>query len=266
MGQYNAMFYILVGLVFIIFFIIGAIVFSYVNLVVRRLPVKESVFKGGNKCPKCGCKRKLKDSIPVLSHIFSGGRCRYCKEKLPKRDILIELMGGVISVILLIHYGVSPAMVTMFLLYTVLAIITFIDADTQEIPPVLNGLLLVIGVVSIWTMPHIDLLERVIGMFCISLPLYLIVLVIPDGFGGGDIKMMFAIGFFLGWKGTVAAFFIGVILGGVYGCFVLFSRKMGRKDHFALGPFLSVGIALSAYAGIGAALMNTYLGNFKITP
>jgi leader peptidase (prepilin peptidase)/N-methyltransferase len=104
------------------------------------------------------------------------------------------------------------------------------------------------------------LAERAIGVVCISVPLILIVLLVPGGFGGGDIKMMAASGLLLGWKGNVAAFFVGLILGGAYAVWLLAAKKKGRKEHFAFGPFLSIGIAASLYAGLGTTLVNAYLG------
>ena len=70
---------------------------------------------------------------------------------------------------------------------------------------------------------------------------------------------MAASGILLGWKGNLAAFFIGLIIGGVYGAFLLISGKKGRKEHFAFGPCLSIGIFVSAYAGIGMRIVDQYL-------
>lgn len=222
--------------ILILVFLVGVAVFAYLNEVIVRLPKKEKLL----------------------------GKSPHSSEKRSIRRLFIMLLGGVLAALVILYYHFTPAALTMFLLYSVLTVITFIDADTQEIPPVLNIIIFVLGVLSIWTMPGMPLLERIIGIFCISLPLYLIVLVIPDGFGGGDIKMMAAAGFFLGWKATLVAFFIGVVMGGAYGAFLLIAKKSDKKAHFAFGPFLSVGIAISAYAGIGVTLMNHYLEPFKI--
>jgi leader peptidase (prepilin peptidase)/N-methyltransferase len=138
-------------------------------------------------------------------------------------------------------------------------VIAVIDIDTQYIPPELNILLAVIGLLSNWTLPGPSLLERLIGAVCIALPLILIVLIIPEGFGWGDIKMMAASGVLLGWKGNIAAFFIGLVLGGIYGIWLLARKKKGRKEHFAFGPFLSIGIAVSMYAGVGTWLVSQYI-------
>lgn len=217
-------------------FCIGVLAFAFVNDCIMRIPAGEKVFQG---------------------------KCSLFMKHTSKRQWVVEILGGVIMIVVLLQYQLSFAALTMYLLYAVLTIITCIDWDTQEIPPQLNVAILVLGVISIFTIGQIGIVERIIGMLCISVPLYLIILVIPDGFGGGDIKMMFAAGFFLGWRATLVAFFIGLVLGGSYGVYLLAARKMGRKEHFAFGPFLAIGIAVSSYAGLGIYLMNLYLEPMK---
>jgi leader peptidase (prepilin peptidase)/N-methyltransferase len=252
-------YYILAAVITVLVFCIGATVFSYLNLVIARLPKKEKLIEKKSVCPLCGHAKRYRDMIPIVSYAVRKGKCPFCFQKTSVREPLVELLGGVVAVLLLPAYGISWQTFTMFLLYSVLAVITFIDADTQEIPPQLNVLLFVIGLLSLLTMPSIPLVSRLIGMVCISLPMYIIVLVC-NGFGGGDVKMMFAIGFFLGYKGTIAAFFIGVVLGGIYGIYLLLVKKKKGDTAFAFGPFLSVGIAISAYSGWGAQLLEWYLG------
>lgn len=256
---------ILKACIFIIVFLIGAVVFSFLNVVVARLPVEdgEKISTGRSKCPHCGHEWRIRESIPIFSWLYNKRKCVYCFETISPRYTLVELLGGILAVSVVVYYGLSPEALTLFLVYCILTTIAFIDADTQYIPPVLNIILAVLGVISIWTLPGPGLLERVIGVFCISVPLLLIVLIIPGGFGGGDIKMMAAAGVLLGWKANVAAFLIGVILGGVYGIYVLVTKKKGRKDHFAFGPFLSIGIAVAAYGGFGTYIVDLYLNMIK---
>lgn len=259
--------YLLKALILILVFMIGSTIFSYLNLIIEELPredaeetLKSRLLKKENLCPHCGHKWKLKESIPVISWLAARRKCNYCFEKISSRHTLIELLGGLLAAAVVIYYGISFAALTVFLVFVVLTLITFIDMDTQYIPPVLNIILGVLGIISIWSMPGVSVFDRAVGFVCISLPLLLIVLIVPDGFGGGDIKLMSAAGILLGWKGNVVAFFIGLVLGGAYGIYLLAVRKKGKKEHFAFGPFLSIGIAISLYAGVGTYLMNKYLG------
>lgn len=213
-------------------FLSGGVIFFYLGRLSRRLIFKET---------------EKQEDVKVL------------KKMTPAENRMVSLAGGILALVITGYYGMSMAALTLFLVSAVLVMITVIDAYTQTIPPVLNIVLGALGLVSILTMPGISVAERVIGFFCISVPMFLIVLLVPGGFGGGDIKMMAASGILLGWKGNLAAFFIGLIIGGVYGAFLLISGKKGRKEHFAFGPCLSIGIFVSAYAGIGMRIVDQYL-------
>lgn len=213
-------------------FLSGGVIFFYLGRLSRRLIFKET---------------EKQEDVNVL------------KKMTLAENRMVSLAGGILALVITGYYGMSMAALTLFLVSAVLVMITVIDAYTQTIPPVLNIILGALGLVSILTMPGISVAERVIGFFCISVPMFLIVLLVPGGFGGGDIKMMAASGILLGWKGNLAAFFIGLIIGGVYGAFLLISGKKGRKEHFAFGPCLSIGIFVSAYAGIGMRIVNQYL-------
>ena len=216
----------------LLIFLSGGVFFFYLGRLSRRLIFKET---------------EKQEDINVL------------KKMTPAENRMVSLAGGILALVITGYYGMSMAALTLFLVSAVLVMITVIDAYTQTIPPVLNIILGALGLVSILTMPGISVAERVIGFFCISVPMFLIVLLVPGGFGGGDIKMMAASGILLGWKGNLAAFFIGLIIGGVYGAFLLISGKKGRKEHFAFGPCLSIGIFVSAYAGIGMRIVDQYL-------
>lgn len=213
-------------------FLSGSVIFFYLGRLSRRLIFKET---------------EKQEDVNVL------------KKMTPAENRMVSLAGGILALVITGYYGMSMAALTLFLVSAVLVMITVIDAYTQMIPPVLNIILGALGLLSILTMPGISVAERVIGFFCISVPMFLIVLLVPGGFGGGDIKMMAASGILLGWKGNLAAFFIGLIIGGIYGAFLLISGKKGRKEHFAFGPCLSIGIFVSAYAGIGMRIVDQYL-------
>ena len=135
-----------------------------------------------------------------------------------------------------------------FAVLCILVVVTMIDADTMEIPDGLVIALFVCAVLAVFAGPALGFVSRAIGMFCISLPLLLIALIKPGAFGGGDVKLMAAAGFLLGWQATLVAAFIGITLGGGYGIYLLASHKKGAKEHFAFGPFLCIGIAAAMFA------------------
>ena len=130
----------------------------------------------------------------------------------------------------------------------ILLSVSLIDAETQTIPDRLNLALAVCGAVSVLLSPA-DWLPHIIGALCVSVPMFLLCLVIDGAFGGGDIKLMAAAGLFLGWQNTLLAMFFGIVFGGMYGIYLLAAKKAGKKDHFAFGPFLCAGIVIAMLFG-----------------
>ncbi len=248
-------FYVLISL---ILFMMGAVVFSYLNIVIQGLPVKDNLLKKHSECELCGHEQKFVDVVPIFSQIRFKGKCRYCGGSLKKRPLLIELMGGFLMLLCAAFYGISLQTFFVFIVLCDLTVITFIDADTQEIPPVLNIILLALGIASIWILDGPDIVERLIGVFAVSTPMFLLA-VLLNGFGGGDVKLMAAAGFLLGWKGVVAAFFIGVLGGGAYGAYLLITKKKDRKGYFAFGPFLCMGILIALINNFGDYLIQLYI-------
>lgn len=172
----------------------------------------------------------------------------------------IGLIGAISLGVAGFGYGINLQLFIVIALYLLLIIITFVDIDAQIIPPLFNIAIFILGVAAIWVFPDVTLMNRCVGFVCVSVPMLVIAWIVPGGFGGGDIKLMAAAGFLLGVKAIVVAFFIGLVLGGGYGIIALLLKKKGRKEHFAFGPCLSIGIAIAMYCNLGNILMNLYLG------
>jgi leader peptidase (prepilin peptidase)/N-methyltransferase len=226
---------------YVLTFIVGVLAFSFCSEMIIKIPQEKKIFEDGMSSFK----------------------------KPSAKSIVVQVLGGIMAVILVAFYGMGPEAVTVLVFWGILVTITFIDAATMEIPFFLNVAIFVLGVISIFTRggfvlsgDNLSLVSRLIGMLCISLPMFIIILIVPDGFGGGDIKLMFAAGFFLGWKATLIGFFFGLLIGGTQGVILLIRRRKGRKDHFALGPALAVGLMISTLWG--DAIMESYLNMMKI--
>jgi prepilin signal peptidase PulO-like enzyme (type II secretory pathway) len=133
--------------------------------------------------------------------------------------------------------------VVSFLLFCVLFTLSLIDMDTQEIPDRFHLCILILAILTILFVPiGIGLKSRLIAFVIISVPMFILAMIIPGAFGGGDIKLMAAAGLLLGIQGVILATFIGIITGGVYAVYLLVSKKNQRGGHFAFGPFLALGI------------------------
>lgn len=242
----------------LIIFFTGIAIFSFLNVVIYRVPCKLSFVSGRSMCPNCKKQLKAIDMFPVLNWIFLRGKCRFCKAPISLRYPAVELLGGAAAVVTALCYGWTFQSILIFTFLCILTVTAFVDYDTMEIP---NGFViaaLLTGVAAVFLFPETGLFSRLIGFFCVSLPLLLITLAIPGAFGGGDIKLMAACGFFLGWKLTLFAFFVAVLGGGAYGVWLLATKKKGRKEHFAFGPFLCAGMAAAVF--IGNPVIDWYAG------
>lgn len=248
------------GIVMILIFILGSCIFSFLNVVIYRLPRKMDFITGRSMCLSCGHVLGAFDMIPVLGWVILRGKCRYCGRKVSMRYPAVELLGGVLGVCCLHHYGMNQGAIVSFAFLCVLTVVSFVDLDTMEIPFSFVLAAGVVGILSCLFFPEISIFERGIGMVCVSLPLYLLTIPVPGAFGGGDIRLTAACGIFLGWKLNLLALFLAVMGGGIYGMWLLATKRKGKKDHFAFGPFLCVGMATAMFAGEN--ILNWYLGFF----
>ncbi|MCR4717934.1 MAG: prepilin peptidase [Lachnospiraceae bacterium] len=259
-------------------FIVGMCAFSFANVVIFRVPNEVSL-KTHMYCESCSENLKFYETIPVFSYIFLKGRCKRCGASIRVREFVNELIGGFLSVFILLRFGVNPVLTDTFrmneildislgqfnfslatvvkllgiitiLAYVVmLDIITLVDNDTMIIYDGFNIVVFVISIISIFTMPGMGIVERIIGIFVVSVPMYIIQLVIPNAFGGGDIKYLAASGLLLGWKLELVGVLIGILLGGFYGMYLMAAKNYDRKTHFAFGPFLCIGVLTAMFIG-----------------
>lgn len=134
---------------------------------------------------------------------------------------------------------------TVFTFFVLLAVIGWKDFKTMRIPDRMNLAVFLTGGCAIFTVPGPDIVERVFGMFAVSVPMLLVAMVTSGGFGGGDIKLAAAGGLFLGLEGNVLAVLLGLAAGGVWAAGMILCKKAGRRDVFPFGPFLCGGMMAS---------------------
>jgi leader peptidase (prepilin peptidase)/N-methyltransferase len=240
--------------------ILGLVVGSFLNVIIYRLPIGLSIAKGRSFCPQCQAPIKWSQNIPIISYLILGGKCKNCGKPIAIRYPLVETLTGLLSMVSFYVFGPSLQYLLVFVAMAILVVITFIDFDTMTIPNVLIIALMVPAILSFFVFPEPDLLARMIGIVSVSLPMLLLTVMIPDAFGGGDIKLMAVAGFFLGWVTTLLATFIALILGGAVAFYYILKK---RKDkHMAFGPYLCVGIYLSMH--FGSMIINWYLNLYGL--
>lgn len=180
------------------------------------------------------------------------------------RIVTAVLFGAAGGGLLAYKFGVGTKLILMLILFALLFMIAFIDVDTMEIPPYLNYLILFTGIAAIWLVDDVSLPERFIGMACVSVPMMIMDAIIPEAFGWGDIKLMLAAGFLLGWKIILAGFIFGIFIGGFIGVIVLIRKKKGGKDHMPFGPSLCLGISVAVL--YGNDIISWYTDMLKVPP
>ena len=246
------------ALTYIVIFLFGITVGSFLNVCIYRLPKGESVVTVPSHCMKCGKKLKWYELIPLFSYIFLRGRCSECKSPISAQYPLIEAANGILWCILFRRFSMTPVFFLACGMCSALVVLSVIDARTRIIPPGTTIFILVLGLGRVLCdLPNWQLYA--IGFVAVSVPLYIILIVTGGrGIGGGDIKLMAACGLFLGWRNILLAFFAACLLGSVIHLSLMAAKKADRT--LALGPYLSAGVFLALLWGDAA--LTWYLGLF----
>jgi leader peptidase (prepilin peptidase)/N-methyltransferase len=237
------------GLVATICGLLGLCIGSFLNVVIWRVPRRESVVSPPSHCPECDAAIAPYDNIPVASWVALRGRCRQCDTRISIRYPAVELVTGLLFAAVGAGFAgdwVLPA----YLVFTAgLVALALIDLETFLIP---NRLLYPLGFVAVPLLFFGSVLEDDLGAFWRALgggavafaAFYVIHVISPRGMGFGDVRLSFLLGCFLGWLGWWYVAF-GLMLGFCYGALVgvalilLAGRK--RKQPIPFGPFLAAG-------------------------
>lgn len=245
-------------LLYIILFLYGIVIGSFLNVCIYRIPKQENIAKVRSHCMQCDHQLKWYELIPLFSYLLQGGKCRVCKTKISVQYPLIEGANGILYVFIFMINGINVDSLLYCLLTSTLLVLSVIDFRTYEIPIGINYFILVLGLLRT-VLHNTHWAEHVIGFFAVSVVLYIIIIATKGrGIGGGDMKMMAVCGLFLGWKEIILAFLLGCIIGSVVH---VIRMRVTKCDHvLALGPYLSIGVFISMLWG--AQWISWYFGQF----
>ncbi len=253
----------------IIVFIFGSIVGSFLNVCIHRMPLGESIVWPRSHCPKCKKRIPGYDNIPFLSFLLLKGKCRYCKQKISLKYPLVELLTAIIFVLFYSRYGLSYNFIFYLLFACGLIIATFVDIEHRIIPDEISVGGIIIGFIlsSVrginlhpFSLNPKSMLSSFAGIIIGGGIIYLTGLIFDlvyfkllkkapiqgetESMGGGDVKLLAAIGAFLGWKRAVLTFFLAPFFGAIIGLVNLIIKK----DHtIPYGPFLSLAALISLF-------------------
>lgn len=240
-------------------FLGGCCIGSFLNVLIYRIPIGMDFKRGRSMCFSCKHQLKAIDLVPLFSWIFLGGKCRYCKAKISAQYPIVEaLTGAAFTAIYWLATGckINLAFVGYCIAFSALLVTTVIDFRTMEIPDSM-WITVFIGSFFVYAQEIIDdggfdlkcFLTRFIGIFAASGILLILALITKGGMGGGDIKLMAACGFLLGWKQVLLALVMGAAIGTLYLLFTALKNKgkVPRKVPFA--PHLSIAVVICFFAG-----------------
>ncbi len=237
---------------FLFVFILGLIFGSFFNVLIYRIPKKESIIFPPSHCPNCNYKIKFYDNIPVLSYIFLGGKCRNCKQKISIIYPIIELITGIMFVSIFYLYKIEWATLIYIIDFSFLLVLSSIDYNTKEVnvyslifPSLITLIFIYLtnGFMSInKQILNIDLFDSIIGLL-LGMILFTLVrfigtkIVKKEAMGEADIYIAGFMGILLGYQ----LFFIAIIVSGISGIFYYFITKNTEDKEIPFIPFLSLG-------------------------
>ncbi len=247
-------------LLYIIVFLYGIIIGSFVNVCICRIPKKESIVKVRSHCESCGYQLKWYDLVPLFSYLCLGGKCRKCRAKISVQHPIIEVLNGFLYILVLSVCGLSIESLLYCLAGSALLALSVIDFRTYEIPVGFNIFIGALGIVRVIT-DYTNWSLYLIGFVAVSAFLYVLYIISKGrAIGGGDIKLMAVCGLLLGWKLIILAFFIGCIMGSVI--HVIRMKVSGEEHVLAMGPYLSMGVMTAALWG--NTFLNWYLDSMGL--
>ena len=249
-------------------FIIGAMVGSFANVCIFRLPMGKSIVRPGSHCFRCGRQIKWFDNIPVLSFMFLRGRCRRCGLKFSARYPFVEFLTGLFFLMLYFRFGIGPEFLIFSVFAVSMVIMSFIDIDHRIIPDEIDLPGIALGVIlsavypplhsrpqpwdSVFSSPVIISLASSLsgiivgGGMLMALAVFGKMAFKKEAMGGGDIKLIAMIGAFMGWQFALLTIFLSAVIGSIIG-FIM--KLKTSSSYIPYGPYLALGALISVFFG-----------------
>ncbi len=246
-------------------FLFGACVGSFLNVVIHRLPLGQSVVTPPSRCPTCGSLLKWYDNVPIFGWLLLRGRCRECRNAISIQYPVVELITALLFALVAWVTPPGPLLVSRLLLVGLLIALFGIDLAHQilpnsiTLPGIVAGLLLSMIAPPGWR-------DALIGTVLGAAVLYAIAWAYywwrrEEGLGMGDVKMLAMVGAFLGWKAVLVTLVLSSFSGALIGVALIALQRGSMKLALPFGTFLAVG-ALAAML-VGDPLVNWYAGFFQ---
>ncbi len=251
--------------------VLGALIGSFLNVVVWRVPRGESVVSPPSACPRCGHEIRARDNVPVVSWLLLRGRCRDCAAPISPRYPVVEAATAVLFALVALRIGWAPELPAYLYLAAIGLALALIDLDTHRLPdpivlPAYPVLAVALGAASWVTGDWGALLRAAIGGAALWAVYFLLMIVKQGGMGFGDVKLAGVLGAgmaWLGWGALVVGGFAAFLLGGLYGIALIIAGRGGRSTRVPFGPWMVLGTAIGI--AVGQQLWTGYLDLVAVT-
>lgn len=247
--------------------VLGLIFGSFGTVAAHRIPRRETIVTGRSRCPVCGNTITWIENIPVVSYLLQGGRCRNCRARISPRYPLQEIAAAILFAGAAAKFGWSLEAVVFALFFWILLVLSVIDLEHKLLPNRIVYPTFVAGWVALAvTAVAAGDLDRLVaalwGMLVFGGFFFLVGFFFPAGMGGGDVKLSFVLGTFLGYLGgaglAAVGMFLSFLFGSLLGLVIMFISPEGRKTRIPFGPFLALGTVVTVFVGRG--LLDAYVG------
>jgi len=239
----------------------GAVVGSFLNVCIYRLPLGRSIVWPASACPQCHRALSWFENIPVASFLALRARCRTCRAPISWRYPFVEALTALFFAFAWWYFGPGVLFVSRLVFGCALIVLFAIDLEHHLLPNVITLPGIVVGLgFSVFTEP--GWVASLIGIAFGGGVLYLIAEVYyrvrhEEGLGMGDVKMLAMVGAFLGWQLTLVTLMMASIAGSLIGLFLIATSRGTMKYALPFGTFLALGAAVAAT--VGPALLEWYL-------
>lgn len=218
--------------------IFSLLIGSFLNVLIFRLPRRESVATPRSYCPQCGQPLRILDLVPLLSYIGLRGKCRYCREGIKLQYPLVEVLTMLLFILIYDKWGMSFHLMEGCIFTALLLTASFTDLNEGIIPDRLTYPGILSGFILAWF--SVGLGNAFLGAVVFGGALSFISVLYHGGMGGGDIKLAAMIGAFTGWQGALMVFVFSSILAVIWVLPLCLQGKASRKTRIKFGPFLAI--------------------------
>ncbi len=250
--------------------VLGLVFGSFGTVAAYRIPQRVSLLTPARSyCPNCEEQIGALENVPVFSFIVLRGRCRHCGQPISIRYPLIELVSAIAFGLLAWRLGFSGNLILFSGFFWTLVVLSVIDLEYRLLPNrVVYPFFLVgwaaIAVTAFSTSQPDRLFDAALGMLVFGGFFFLIAFLFEGGMGGGDVKLAFVLGTFLGYLDGIGvvliSMFLAFLMGGLVGVAIMLTQKGDRKTMVPFGPFLAVGAMIGTLWG--SSIVDFYLSSF----